>query len=131
MKVAKTLILSVVVAFGLACGYSKSNTPPVAGAMPTITQLTPASEAAGTSFKLEVDGTNFAANAVINFNGAAQTTTSGGVGKLEANIAGTAIMTAGTVPVTVTNPGTPGGGGGYGGGGTLPETSAPMNFTVN
>jgi hypothetical protein len=32
------------------------------------------------------------------------------------------------VGATVTNPGTPGG---LYGGGTLPETSAPMNFTIN
>jgi hypothetical protein len=35
-----------------------------------------------------------------------------------------------TVKVSVTNPGTPGTGL-YGGGGTLPETSAAMDFTVN
>ena len=36
-----------------------------------------------------------------------------------------------TIPVTVTNPGTPGSGGVYGSGGTLSETSNAMTFTVN
>jgi hypothetical protein len=38
------------------------------------------------------------------------------------------VSASGTVPVTVTNPGTPGG---IYGGGTSPATSSPMNFTVN
>jgi hypothetical protein len=64
----------------------------------------------------------------VNFNGAAQTTTFVSANQLTAAIPGSADMNSGTVPVTVTNPGTPGG---LYGGGTLPETSAPMNFTIN
>jgi len=96
--------------------------------MPTITQLNPTGVVAGSqSFQLEVAGTSFAANAVINFGGTAETTTSPSAGKLHANIPSTAIMTAGTVPVTVTNPATPGG---IYGGGTTAVTSTAMNFTV-
>jgi hypothetical protein len=40
----------------------------------------------------------------------------------------TAVAAAGTVHVTVTNPGTAGG---IYGGGTQPETSVAMDFTVN
>jgi hypothetical protein len=79
------------------------------------------------AFPLEVDGSSFAANAVINFNGAAQTTTFVNSGKLTATIPATSIMTAGTVPVTVTNPGKPGNP--YGG--TAAATSTAMNFTIN
>ena len=123
-----TLILAAVLAAGLGCGYSKKTTPPTPGTMPTITQLTPASTTAGSSaFQLEVDGANFAADAVINFNGVAQTTTWVSATKVEAMIPASAIMSSGTAPVTVTNPGTPGG---IYGGGTQPATSAPMNFTI-
>jgi hypothetical protein len=40
------------------------------------------------------------------------------------------IANAATVPVTVTNP-AKSGTGAYGSGGTLAETSGPMNFTIN
>jgi IPT/TIG domain-containing protein len=129
MKITETLILAAVLAAGLSCGYSKKTTPPAPGTMPTITQLSPASATAGgAAFQLEVDGTNFATAAVVNFNGVAQTTTWVSAAKVEAMIPASAIMNSGIVPVTVTDPGTPGG---TYGGGTLPETSAPMNFTIN
>jgi len=118
----KTILLTLLIAFGLGCGYSKPNT-----AMPTIAQLNPASvTAGGAQFQLEVDGSNFASNSVINFNGAAQATTVTGSTKLEAMIPASAIMSTGTVPVTVTNPAS---GGIYGGMGGV--TSAAMNFTIN
>jgi hypothetical protein len=130
MKIMETLILAAVLAAGLGCGYSKKTMPAVAGTVPTITQLSPASATAGgATFPLEVDGANFAVAAVINFSGVAQTTTWVSATKLEAMIPASAIMNSGTVPVTVTNPGTPPSG--IYGGGTLPETSAPMNFTIN
>lgn len=129
MKISESLILAAVLVAGLGCGYSKKTTPPAPGTMPTITQLSPASAThGGGTFTLEVDGTNFATTAVTNFNSVAQTTTWVSATKVEAMIPASAIMNSGTVPVTVTNPGTPGG---TYGGGTLPETSAPMNFTIN
>jgi len=125
MKLLSVLLLCAVAA---GCGYgSKSTTPPQPGAKPVITQLTPASGPQGNAFTLEVDGTSFAANAVINFGGTAETTTSPTSGKLQANIPGTAVMNIGKVQVTVTNPATPGG---IYGGGTTAVTSAPMDFTV-
>jgi hypothetical protein len=79
------------------------------------------------AFQLEVDGTSFAANASINFNGVKETTTLEAPGKLTAQIPSSAIANKGSVPVTVTNPGTPGG---QYGGGTLPVTSQPMMFDI-
>ncbi len=125
MNTAKTLILIGLVAFGLGCGYSK---PATAGqtSTPAITQLNPTSATAGgADFQLEVDGTSFASKAVINFNGTAQVTTFTSSSKLTATIPAAAIANTGTVPVTVTNPGTSGI---YG---TPPVTSAPSNFTIN
>jgi hypothetical protein len=120
-KTYKALILALLAA-GLACGYAKPTTT-----MPTIRQLNPASAAAGGGqFQLEIDGTNFVSNSVVTFNGHAVTPTSATSAKLEAMIPASAIANAGTVPVTVTNPGS---NGIYGGMGSV--TSKPMNFTIN
>jgi hypothetical protein len=127
MKVALVLLLTVT---AVGCGGygSKSMTPPQPGTKPAITQLNPASTAAmGPSFLLTVEGANFNSNAVINFNGAAQTTSFDNAGQVRATIPASAIMSSGPVPVTVTNPGTPGG---IYGGGTAAATSAPMTFNI-
>jgi hypothetical protein len=131
MKNAKTVFLAGLLAVSLACGYSKpATTPPVAGTMPTITQLAPANMAhGGPAFVLTVNGTGFSGNAAIYWNGTAQTTTAVSPGtQLTTTISATDIATTGTAAVTVTNPGTPGG---QYGGGTSAETSAPMTFTIN
>jgi hypothetical protein len=130
MKTTQTVILAVLLAIGLGCGYSKkSTTPPSAGTMPSITQLNPSSMAAGSpAFQLEIDGTSFAGNASVSFNGTTMTPASTSGVKILVMIPATSIMNAGSVPVTVTNPGTPGGP--YGGG-TSPATSTPMTFTIN
>jgi len=125
MKLLPVLLL---VSLCVGCGYSKSTTPPSPGTTPVISKLTPNSAAANTSVDLTVDGTSFAGGAVIKFNGQAQTTTRVSGTQLKATIPDTATATAGVVPVTVTNPATPGGP--YGGG-TTAVTSAPMNFTIN
>lgn len=130
MKLCAILLLS---ALAVGCGYSKSTTPAQPGTMPVITGLVPPSannstSGGGVAFTLEVDGSKFNSDAVINFNGVAQTTTFVSSAKLTAMIASTAIATAGPVPVTVTNPGKPGG---QYGGGTQPSTSTAMNFTIN
>ncbi|MGO9086967.1 MAG: IPT/TIG domain-containing protein [Candidatus Sulfotelmatobacter sp.] len=73
--------------------------------MPAISQLNPAdATAGGAQFQLEVDGTNFAANAIVYFNSAGEPTTVVSSSKLEAMIPASAIMKAGMVQVTVTNP---------------------------
>jgi IPT/TIG domain-containing protein len=128
MKTVQIGSLAALLALGLACGYSKSTMPPQAGTMPAIAQLSPPNANAGTAFTLTVNGSNFAGGAAVNFNGAPQTTMHISANQLTATIPGTADMKSGTVPVTVTNPGTMGG---QYGGGTLPETSAPMNFKIN
>lgn len=126
MNLTKTCLPVLLVAFGLGCGYSKPSSSTTATTTPTIAQLAPGSTTAGSGqFQLEVDGSNFASGAVVNFNGAAQTTAFVAAGKLNATIPANAILNSATVPVTVTNPGTTGI---YG---TPSVTSAPMNFTIN
>ncbi len=126
MKLPIVLLLT---AISVGCGYSKTSMPVQPGTKPSITQLNPSSTTAGGSaFPLEVDGTNFASGAIINFNGVTQATTRVSSAKLTATIAASAIMNSGTVPVTVTNPATSGG---IYGGGTAAATSTPMDFTIN
>ena len=132
-NVLYTLFVTLLVAFGLACGYTSKTTPPVAGTVPAISQLNPDSENAGAGdFTLTVNGSNFGSKAVVNWNGAPQTAGTAFVSGSQLTVAIPAAMvtTAGTVQVTVTNPGTPGTGQ-YGSGGTLPETSSPQTFTIN
>jgi uncharacterized protein (TIGR03437 family) len=128
MKTVQIVALAGLLAIGLGCGYSKSVMPPQAGTMPAIAQLSPSSINAGTAFTLTVNGSNFLSNAAVNFNGAAQATTHVSANQITAQIPASADMSSGTVPVTVTNPGTAGG---LYGGGTQPETSAPMNFSIH
>jgi trimeric autotransporter adhesin len=129
MKIAKTAVLAGLLVVGVACGYSAKSTPPVAGTTPTVTQLAPSSMTAGSpSFVLTVNGTNFASNAVVNWNGAAQSTMHVSASQLTATIPAASVATAATVSITVTNPGMSGG---IYGGGTSAATSNSMTFTVN
>lgn len=77
---------------------------------------------------LTVTGSSFNSNAVVNFASQKMTTAWTNSGMVTASIPASAIATAGTVQVTVTNPGM---GGGIYGGGTQAATSLPMNFTIN
>jgi|SRR5579859_644806 len=125
----KTAVLAAFIALTLACGYSSKSMPAVAGTVPAIAQLAPSSATAGTAaFSMTVNGSNFGTKATVNFNGTPVTTTFVTANQLTAAVPATDIMTSGTAQVTVTNPGTSGG---IYGGGTLPETSMPMSFTIN
>jgi hypothetical protein len=133
LKSVPTILLVALIALTVACGYSSKTMPPVAGTVPTIAAFAPSSATAGgAAFTLTVNGTNFASKAVVNLNGAAQTsnTTFVSASQLTVAVPASAIATASTVTVTVTNPGTAGTGL-YGSGGTLAETSSPMDFMVN
>jgi hypothetical protein len=68
---------------------------------------------------LTVNGTNFVAGAVVNFNGKAEPTTFLSASQLTAAVPAADNATGGSMPVTVTNP-APGGG-----------TSAGVNFTAD
>ena len=129
MKSAQMLLLVALLAIGMGCGYSKpATTPPAPGTTPHVTQLNPSSATSGgDTFALEVDGTSFAANAFVNFNGKLTPTSVTGT-KIMVSIPASAIMNSGTVAVTVTNPGKAGG---VYGGGTSDATSTPMTFTIN
>jgi len=132
MKTVSTLVLTALIAMTLACGYSsKATTPAVAGTMPAISELAPASTTSGgPAFTLTVNGSNFSTKAVVNFNGTAMATTYVSTSQVMATVPAADVASPATDPVTVTNPATAGSGA-YGSGGTLAETSNVMNFTVN
>jgi trimeric autotransporter adhesin len=117
----------LLITLGAGCGYSSKSTPPQAGVMPKISGLSPDSASAGSAVMLTVNGSGFNTNAVVNWNGAAQTTTYVNGSQLTATIAAATDNMPGMFSVTVTNPGTPPG---QYGGGTSAETSNPMSFTV-
>ena len=133
MKTASAIPILFLIALTVACGYSAKASPPVAGSVPAISQLSPDSASAGgPAFTMTVNGANFGSKAVVNWNGTPQSSNTTVINgkQLSVNIPAAMIATPGTVKITVTNPGTTGTGL-YGGGGTLAETSSPMDFTIN
>jgi hypothetical protein len=133
MKTASAISILFLIALTVACGYSAKASPPVAGSVPAISQLSPNSASAGgPGFTMTVNGSNFGSKAVVNWNGAAQSSNTTVINskQLSVNIPAAMIATPGTAKITVTNPGTTGTGL-YGGGGTLAETSSPMDFPIN
>jgi hypothetical protein len=130
MKAICALLLAML-SFG--CGYSSpKTTPPQAGIVLAISQIMPnIASAGGQGFALKVNGSSFNANAAVNWNGTAQTTNHPAMNHLTVAIPASSIATAGTVTVTVTNPGSGTPGGPYGGGGsTMSETSSSVPFTI-
>lgn len=83
------------------------------GQGPTITSLSPSTVTAGGSgFTLTVNGTGFAAGALVQVNGAARATTFVSATQLTASILAADIATQGTDEITVVVQGSPGGGNG-------------------
>jgi hypothetical protein len=132
MKTLLTLLLTSLIAATAACGYGSKNYSPTAGAIPAISQLSPSSApAGGAAFTMIVNGSNFGSKAVVNWNAVPQsTTTFVTANQLMVAIPASMISTSGDVKITVTNPGT-NGTNMYGSGGTMPETSTAMTFTIN
>ena len=86
---------------------------------PSITSLSPSTATAGSgAFTMTVNGTGFVSGSVVNWNGAARSTTFVSATRLQASIAAADVATAGTASVTVFNP-APGGG-----------TSSVASFTI-
>lgn len=133
MKTLCTFSLVAILATTLACGYGSKNynNTPAAGSVPAISQLSPDNtNAGGTAFALTVNGSNFTSNAVVKWNGVAQSTTYITGNQLMVAVPAAMIAAPATVQISVTDPAT-GGKGPYGMGGTLAETSPTVNFTIN
>lgn len=135
MKLTSTIVTLLLTLLACGCGgYGAPKvTPAQPGVVPVITELSPGDANAGSpAFTLTINGNSFSTGATVNFNGTQQATTYVTAKQLAATIPASAIAAPGTMPVTVTNPATPGTGGIYGGsGGTTAQTSMPMNFVIN
>ena len=134
LRTIKTVLIAGLITLTLACGYGSNYSNPSGsgtGSAPAISQLNPNSATAGgDAFTLTVTGSNFAAKAVVNWNGTAQTTTWVSGTQLTIAVPSAMIANSGTVQITVTNPAVTGTGGIYGGGSPA-QTSTAMNFTIN
>src|ERR1700693_3236860 len=112
-KLAVGGIVSLLLLAGCGGGTNPSsiNQPRSSGSnpTPTITTISPNSAVAGgAAFTLTINGTNFVAASMVNFGGAAPTTTFVNSTQLAAAIPAAAIAATGMPAVTVTNP-APGG----------------------
>lgn len=110
--------------FSFGCGYGSKYNPSTGGmgaAAMNITALAPnTSTAGGPGFMLTVNGSSFATNSVVYFNGTAQSTTYVTSSQLMATVPASAIATSGAKPVYVNSAGDI-----YG------VNSNTVNFTVN
>ncbi|HEY1464339.1 MAG TPA: IPT/TIG domain-containing protein [Terriglobales bacterium] len=125
-----SLVILLLTAFTLGCGYkSPATTAPAAGVTPAIAQLVPATATHGApGFTLTINGSNFASDSSANWNGTAFTTTFVTANQVTIAVPASAISSAGTASVVVSNPAVSGG---IYGGGTLAENSNAMTFTIN
>ena len=104
-RISLALLLGIML-MGAGCGYSSHNYTNGNG-MPQITQLAPASTAAGGGdFVLTVNGTGFGTDSVVYWGTMIRTTTYMSTTKVTANITSADIMTAGMVQVYVHSAGT-------------------------
>ncbi len=91
-------------------GTSNAQTFTTNNPTPTTTSISPTTKNAGdAAFTLTVNGTNFVPSSVVQWGGAARTTTFVNSSQLTASIPATDLVTAGNIAVTVMNP-APGGG---------------------
>ncbi|HKZ79240.1 MAG TPA: IPT/TIG domain-containing protein [Pyrinomonadaceae bacterium] len=101
-------------------GLSFAMTFSVEAIIPTLTALTPSTAiAGGPAFTLTLDGTNFTPSSVVKWNGSDRVTTFVNSTRLTAQITAADILSGGSFPVVVTNPGSVG------------STSGSINFAVN
>ena len=129
MKSHLTIVLATLIGMTLACGYgSKNYSSSTTSSMPAIANLNPASaNAGGAAFMMTINGSNFASKAVVNWNGSPQATTFMTSGQLTMSVPATALANAGTVQISVTNPGT--NNGMYGS--SPAQTSTAVPFTIH
>ena len=98
---------------------------------PSISSINPTSVVAGgTGFTLTVNGSNFVSGSVVNFNGAAQSTTYVSPTQLTIAVSASDITNQGTVSITVTNPSNGVAGGGTSDSLTLTILPASVQPTV-
>src|ERR1700690_3670442 len=119
LRATALVIATAIGVWGCGGGSSPSGNNQSPSPTPTVTAISPNSAAAGgAALTLTITGANFVTTSMVNFGGAASTTTFINPTELTAAIPAAAIAATGTPAVTVTNP-APGGG-----------TSNAINFTI-
>ena len=119
--IATLVLIAATIGTGIyGCGYTASTTPTIGyNPTPAITTIMPNSAVAGgAAFTLTINGTNFVAASMVNFGGAARTTTFVSATQLTAAIPAAAIASGVIAAVTVINPA------------ANPGTSNAVNFTI-
>src|ERR1700756_1675847 len=108
---ALVLIAVITGSWIYGCGYAGSTVSPNGyNSPPTVSAISPNTAlAGGAAFTLTITGTNFVANSIINFGGAAPATPFVSSTQLTAAIPAASIASSGTLTVSVTNPGPSGG----------------------
>jgi hypothetical protein len=108
---ARTLWYVAVTFVVAACSSGGDNDDsPASNPVPTVTSVAPATASAGgAAFTLTVNGTNFTAGSVVQWNGSSRTTTFVSASQITAAITAGDIAATGSASVTVNNP-APGGG---------------------
>lgn len=117
MKLFCSILLAMAL-FAFGCGYgSNYNSMNSTGGTPQVSQLAPASTASGSAaFMLTINGTGFASDAVVYWNGSTRATTYVTGNQITANISATDVANPATVAVYVHSNG---------------QNSNTVNFTVN
>jgi 6-phosphogluconolactonase (cycloisomerase 2 family) len=124
--IATAMLMSAIIGLGIyGCGYTPTNTTtsgnnpnPTLNPTPAINTILPSGSGGGFAITITVTGTNFVAGSMVSFGGATLATTFINSTQLTAAIPAAALVSAGIVAVTVTNP-PPGGG-----------TSSAVNYTI-
>jgi unsaturated chondroitin disaccharide hydrolase len=76
---------------------------PISNPLPTVSSISPTNAPAGADFALTVNGANFLANSVVNFNGKPEPTTFASSTKLTATIPASDVSASNSPAVTVSN----------------------------
>lgn len=120
-KIATMCLVGIAsLAIAACAGGSSTPPPPTPNPVPSVSSLAPTSvTAGGGSFVLTVNGSNFVASSLVQWNGSTRGTTYVSATQLTASIAAVDIALGGTANVAVVNP-APGGG-----------TSGTMSFPFN
>ena len=104
-QTANPTVFTITATASVTATFSSNSNP-----APSLTTVTPPSVVSGgPAFTLVVDGINFIASSVVNWNGSARPTTYVSGTQLTASISATDIASQGSAAVTVVNP-SPGGG---------------------
>src|SRR5437588_817404 len=117
--VSLALLLFTALLWFSACGGGNSTPAPPSNPMPMVSSLTPSSAIAGAAATtVTVNGSGFVSSSVVNWNGAARTTTFVSATELQFLLQASDVASVGSAQISVSNS-APGGG-----------TASPVQITI-